>query len=79
MPSNLHGPSHRRSEAAEGKALVTVHVSDDEAAKIWIEEIGSPRPPVPIRRGQLWQMGDTGPTVRHRDFFDHGPEVPGGL
>lgn len=62
------------------KLWVTVHVSDDEAEKIWKEEIGIP----PERFSKLdednfWQMGDTGPCGPSSEiFYDHGPEVWGG-
>ncbi|MGB0323105.1 MAG: alanine--tRNA ligase, partial [Luminiphilus sp.] len=62
------------------KLWVTVHVSDDEAAKIWIEEIGvDPNRLSRLDEDNFWQMGDTGPCGPSSEiFFDHGPEVPGG-
>ena len=60
---------------------VTVYRDDDEAADIWMKEIGVP----PTRFSRLgeesnfWQMGDTGPCGPCSEiFFDHGPQVPGG-
>ena len=47
-----------------GRLWVTVHaIDDDEAAAIWINEIGvDPSPLVPPgREGQFLAMGDTGP------------------
>ena len=59
---------------------VTVHVSDDEAADIWLREIGvSPARFSRLDEDNFWQMGDTGPCGPCSEiFYDHGPEVPGG-
>ncbi|MCP5204870.1 MAG: alanine--tRNA ligase [Pseudomonadales bacterium] len=59
---------------------VTVHISDDEAADIWLEEIGvSPERFSRLDEDNFWQMGDTGPCGPCSElFYDHGPEVPGG-
>jgi len=59
---------------------VTVHVSDDEAAKIWIDEIGFPAERLSrLDEDNFWQMGDTGPCGPCSEvFYDHGPAVPGG-
>lgn len=41
---------------------VTVHVSDDEAEAIWINEIGFPKERISrLDEDNFWQMGDTGP------------------
>jgi alanyl-tRNA synthetase len=60
---------------------VTVYEDDDEAADIWLNEIGV----APDRFGRLgekdnfWSMGDTGPCGPCTEiFYDHGPEVAGG-
>ncbi|MFP4696763.1 alanine--tRNA ligase [Thiohalospira sp.] len=60
---------------------VTVYVDDDEAARIWLDEIGVD----PARFSRIdgddnfWSMGDTGPCGPCSEiFYDHGPEVPGG-
>ena len=63
------------------KLWVTVYQDDDEAARIWLEDIG-----VPAERfsrigahDNFWSMGDTGPCGPCSEiFYDHGPEVPGG-
>ncbi len=60
---------------------VTVYEEDDEAARIWLEEIGVD--PARFRRigaeDNFWSMGDTGPCGPCSEvFYDHGPEVPGG-
>ncbi|NIC05084.1 alanine--tRNA ligase [Billgrantia bachuensis] len=62
------------------KLWVTVHVSDDEAEKIWKEEIGvDPQRFSKLDEDNFWQMGDTGPCGPSSEiFFDHGPEVWGG-
>lgn len=63
------------------KLWVTVHDSDDEAEKIWIEKVGFD-PQRITRLGDdhnFWTMGDTGPCGPSSEiFYDHGPEVPGG-
>ncbi len=60
---------------------VTVFHDDDEAADIWINEIGVPADRL-SRLGEkdnFWMMGDTGPCGPCSEiFYDHGPEVPGG-
>ncbi|MEM8562173.1 MAG: alanine--tRNA ligase [Pseudomonadota bacterium] len=59
---------------------VTVHVSDDEAADIWVNEIGvDPARISRLDEDNFWQMGDTGPCGPCSElFYDHGPDVPGG-
>ena len=63
------------------KLWITVFKDDDEAEKIWIEEIGVPADRV-TRLGEksnFWAMGDTGPCGPCTEiFFDHGPDVFGG-
>ena len=60
---------------------VTVYQDDDEAANIWINEIGVD-PNRLSRCGEkdnFWAMGDTGPCGPCTEiFYDHGPEIPGG-
>jgi len=60
---------------------VTVYKEDDEAARIWTEEIGID-PTRCTRMGEksnFWSMGETGPCGPCTEiFFDHGPEIPGG-
>jgi alanyl-tRNA synthetase len=62
------------------KLWVTVHVSDDEAADIWINDIGvSPDRLSRLDEDNFWQMGDTGPCGPCTEvFYDHGEDVPGG-
>ncbi|TVQ69029.1 MAG: alanine--tRNA ligase [Oceanospirillales bacterium] len=59
---------------------VTVHHSDDEAEKIWKEEIGAdPSRFSKLDEDNFWSMGDTGPCGPCTEiFFDHGPDVAGG-
>ena len=63
------------------KLWVTVFRDDDEAAGIWINEIGVSADRV-TRLGEksnFWQMGDTGPCGPCTEiFYDHGEEVAGG-
>jgi alanyl-tRNA synthetase len=60
---------------------VTVYKEDDEAARIWSEEIGID-PTRCTRMGEksnFWAMGDTGPCGPCTEiFYDHGAEIPGG-
>ncbi len=60
---------------------VTVYRDDDEAAGIWVNEIGVPAARL-SRLGEdsnFWTMGDTGPCGPCTEiFYDHGPGVPGG-
>jgi alanyl-tRNA synthetase len=67
-------------QLSKDKLWVTVHISDDEAAKIWIDEIGvDPNRLSRLDEDNFWQMGDTGPCGPSSEiFYDHGPEVPGG-
>ncbi|MCH4562005.1 alanine--tRNA ligase [Halomonas sp. EGI 63088] len=62
------------------KLWVTVHVSDDEAERIWKDEMGiDPARFSKLDEDNFWQMGDTGPCGPSSEiFFDHGPEVWGG-
>ncbi|MDO9476233.1 MAG: alanine--tRNA ligase [Pseudohongiella sp.] len=63
------------------KLWVTVFRDDDEAAEIWVNEIGVAADRV-TRLGEksnFWAMGDTGPCGPCTEiFFDHGDEVAGG-
>ncbi len=63
------------------KLWVTVYLDDDEAAGIWVNEIGV-APDRISRCGEkdnFWSMGDTGPCGPCTEiFYDHGPEIAGG-
>lgn len=61
------------------KLWVTVHISDDEAADIWVNEIGvSPERMSRLDEDNFWQMGDTGPCGPSSEiFYDHGEDVAG--
>jgi alanyl-tRNA synthetase len=59
---------------------VTVHTSDDEAADIWVNEIGvDPARLSRLDEDNFWQMGDTGPCGPSTEiFWDHGEHIAGG-
>ncbi len=63
------------------KLWVTVYEEDDEAAGIWLQEMGI-SPERFSRCGakdNFWSMGDTGPCGPCSEiFYDHGPEIWGG-
>jgi alanyl-tRNA synthetase len=63
------------------KLWITVFEEDNEAAEIWLKEIGVD----PARfsrcgaKDNFWSMGDTGPCGPCTEiFYDHGPSVAGG-
>jgi alanyl-tRNA synthetase len=60
---------------------VTVYREDDEAARIWTEEMGID-PTRCTRMGEqsnFWSMGETGPCGPCTEiFYDHGAEIAGG-
>ncbi|MGB5606460.1 MAG: alanine--tRNA ligase [Gammaproteobacteria bacterium] len=63
------------------KLWVTIFEEDDEAADIWLQDIGIS----PAKLGRIgakdnfWSMGDTGPCGPCTEiFYDHGPGIPGG-
>lgn len=63
------------------KLWVTVFEEDDEAADIWIKDMGvDPNRLSRIgAKDNFWQMGDTGPCGPCTEiFYDHGEEIAGG-
>ncbi len=60
---------------------ITVYEEDDEAADIWLKEIGVDAARF-ARIGasdNFWSMGETGPCGPCSEiFYDHGPEIAGG-
>ena len=67
-------------ELPKERLWVTVHISDDEAADIWVNEIGvDPDRLSRLDEDNFWQMGDTGPCGPCTEiFWDHGEDIPGG-
>ena len=64
------------------KLAVTYYHTDEEAREIWKKVSGLPEDRIiPIAtKDNFWQMGDTGPCGPCSEiFYDHGPEVWGGL
>ncbi len=67
---------------------ITVYASDDEAYRIWAEDMGVPHDRIirigdnkgaPYASDNFWAMGDTGPCGPCTEiFYDHGPEIAGG-
>ena len=70
------------------KLWVTVYADDQEAADIWLNEIGVPadrlsrigdKPGKRYESDNFWAMGDTGPCGPCTEiFYDHGEEIWGG-
>ncbi|WP_432474861.1 alanine--tRNA ligase [Amphritea sp. HPY] len=67
-------------ELPKEKLWITVHISDDEAEKIWKEEVGvDPQRFSKLDEDNFWSMGDTGPCGPSTEiFYDHGEGVWGG-
>ena len=65
----------------EEKLWVTVYQDDDEAAQIWLEQIGVAESRF-SRCGEadnFWSMGETGPCGPCSEiFYDYGEDAPGG-
>ncbi len=59
---------------------VTCHVDDDEAAALWVSEVGFPAERIQrLGKDNFWEMGDTGPCGPSSELFwdfgpDHGPD-----
>ena len=63
------------------KLWVSVFEDDDEAADIWVNEIGFPVERISRcgEKDNFWQMGDTGPCGPCSEvFYDHGDHIEGG-
>ena len=59
---------------------VTVHHSDDEAERIWFDEVGIDQQRFSrLDEDNFWSMGDTGPCGPCSEiFYDHGEHIWGG-
>ena len=64
----------------EERLWITVHETDTEAEKIWLNEVGvNPNRFSRLGDDNFWQMGETGPCGPCSEiFYDHGEEVSGG-
>ena len=53
---------------------VTVHVDDDEAEQLWLDEVGFPRDRIQrLDKDNFWEMGDVGPCGPSSEiFWDYG-------
>jgi alanyl-tRNA synthetase len=62
------------------RIYVTVHTGDDEAERIWIEEIGLPKARISRwDEDNFWTMGPTGPCGPCSElFYDTGEQYAGG-
>ena len=70
------------------RLLVTVYHTDDEAYRIWHEQVGLPPERIvrigdnkgaPYASDNFWQMADTGPCGPCTEiFYDHGAHIVGG-
>ncbi|WP_407352207.1 alanine--tRNA ligase [Luteimonas sp. R10] len=70
------------------RLLVTIYHTDEEAHRIWRDDIGLPPERIirigdnkgaPYASDNFWQMADTGPCGPCTEiFYDHGADVPGG-
>jgi len=63
------------------RLFVTVYEEDDEAADLWLNEIGIAASSLARigAKDNFWSMGDTGPCGPCSEiFYDHGPDVAGG-
>jgi len=63
------------------KLWVTVYKDDDQAADLWLKDIGiSPEHFSRLdEKSNFWSMGDTGPCGPCTEiFYDHGAHIPGG-
>jgi len=63
------------------KLWVTVYSEDDEAADVWLNEIGIPAARFAriATSDNFWSMGDTGPCGPCSEiFYDHGAGIEGG-
>ncbi len=76
-------------ELPPDKLWVTVYQTDDEAYRIWADEIQVPRERIArigdkpggkrYESDNFWAMGDTGPCGPCSEiFYDHGPGIAGG-
>jgi alanyl-tRNA synthetase len=71
----------RELDIPESRLWVSVFEDDNEAADIWLNEIGISKEHFSrcSEKDNFWQMGDTGPCGPCTEiFYDHGEDIPGG-
>ena len=64
----------------ESKLWVTVFENDDEAADIWLNQVGVSKDRFSRcgEKDNFWSMGDTGPCGPSSEiYYDHGDHIPG--
>lgn len=58
---------------------ITIHPSDDEANKLWVQKIGIRPERVVAHEENFWEMGNTGPCGPNTEiFYDQGSDYQGG-
>ena len=73
LTKELNLPAH--------KFWVSVHEDDDEAERIWIEDIGFPKACISRlgAKDNFWAIGESGPCGPCSEiFYDHGAQIAGG-
>ncbi|MCY3884814.1 MAG: alanine--tRNA ligase [Gammaproteobacteria bacterium] len=63
----------------KGRIWITVHPSDEEARRLWVQKIGIRPERVVAHEENFWEMGNTGPCGPNTEiFYDQGDSFQGG-